>query len=265
MVARNKARSSANAAKKMKRFGDLLKRLRGPDVEEYRYKLAVDYWKKKKLRKEKGASSYKQHKKISKEDKEKEINACKYYIEFPKTFSDYQRHAVRIGVQTHSLRETAKLIGINKNTLHDYEIGKRYPPAEFVFEFCDALGLSADKLMQDWVGYHPNKNISKHAPDGIYTAEAFWQNESGYIQPSDEELIGFIQSAIRLACYLTGSNAILGERLLDMSLMTSLIMYRVISRDLPIHKNSIDTNGDNYILSFGMYKECYEDENIYNI
>jgi len=150
------------------------------------------------------------------------------------------------------------LIGINKNTLHDYEIGKRYPPGEFVFDFCETLGLSAEKLMRDWIGFHPNPNVSKHVNEGCYAVRDIWKDSNSYMDPSDADVIQFIQRAIQVANHTHHVNLHRGQVAHNVACTAAKIIHRIIVRGLPIHPNSINTKENLYI----MYDSPFEiDEN----
>lgn len=244
---------------KMQQFGKLLQRLRGPDVDEYRHLMAVKRWKdvvqEERNRYDQSVMDpevvKKDEEKIEKERDEK-IRKYEKEVRPPVSLYDHHRYAMQLKLKMTSLREAAKLLGMDKNTLHDYERGKRYPPAEFVFKFCEVFELSVEKLLRDWIGLHPDPAVSRYV-DREFDYPNVWCKGIGLMEPSEEDAIDFIQSAIQFASYVTGANVVFGKMLKKMSLMTALVMYRTVEGGFPIHSKYIDT----YIFSYDSLREKY--------
>ncbi|WP_293652330.1 helix-turn-helix domain-containing protein [Thiolapillus sp.] len=256
------------ASMKKKRFGKLLQQLRGPDVAEYRYKSALSHLRKHRRNKKKNEFDlitemereelFKRlniqdpYKDRSDEDRAKELQIR---VWLPSDFREYHQFAAKLGMKFKSLRETAKLIGINKNTLHDYETGKRYPPAEFVFEFCNALGLSPEKLMRDWIGFHPDPIISNYVTEGRYAPESVWEPQSGYageglLSPDDENIRQFIANALKLSAFMVDLDLWENKKIHKIAYLTAYIIHDVLSEALPLHPKNIDTNPFAYNIKF---------------
>ena len=231
------------AEEKRKRFGKLLQRLRGPDVEEFRYKSALS-----RIRNERREQRRRRRQGIEPEGRseslrdqktdEERAEELELRVWLPIDFREYHRYAAHLKVDFISLREAAKLIGINKNTLHDYERGKRYPPAEFVFDYCAALGLSAERLMRDWIGLHPNPNVNKYADEGRYKARDMWKAENGLLgpgfgAPEDENTVQFIAAAIKLAAFIEDADLLWGEKIHHVAYTAADIIYDTLSDGHP--------------------------------
>src|SRR5690606_26675100 len=54
-----------------------------------------------------------------------------------------------------------------KNTLHDYEQGKRYPSVEFIYDYCEVLKIPVDEVLNEWLRCHPKENIREHATETL--------------------------------------------------------------------------------------------------
>lgn len=114
----------------------------------------------------------------------------------PDSFRAKQQLARRLGVRTKSLREVAAALGISKNTVHEYEMGTKYPSAEFVYEFCAVLQKPADPAIQRWVEHHPNPIVARHVEFGHFNRFVGRQTLSGCPNLPDPEVRKFIQTAI---------------------------------------------------------------------
>jgi transcriptional regulator with XRE-family HTH domain len=229
-------------------FGTLLQKLRGPDANEYRHAIALKRW-----------MQQKRHRKtdINKGGAD-QISEIEREVAIPVSFREYSRRAVQLKIKATPLRETARLIGISKNTLHDYETGKRYPPAEFVFAFCNALGLSVERLMRDWVGFHPDPEIRKYAKEPCYLIDGVWRHgngymESGYFNASNADVVGCIRAAVDLATFFTGANVIAGRKTYEVACVTALILNRIIEKRQLLHPKNIVTNIHSYDFHLGRH------------
>lgn len=171
-------------------FGRLLKVLRCPDIYKYKLKAAVNT----------GLVS-------TSVDVAKLFYSNRIVFEdlFPdeeilNDFRAIQAAARRFKLKMFSLREVAELTGINKNTLHDYEQGKRYPPVEFIYDLCDALEINVDEILNAWLKYHPQKNIRQHSQ--LTLDKYFFHHLS--VSHEDKErvnLVQFFQKALLGAFY----------------------------------------------------------------
>ncbi|AFI84675.1 helix-turn-helix domain-containing protein [Methylophaga nitratireducenticrescens] len=83
--------------------------------------------------------------------------------ELPETFRELQASARRYKLKMYSLRDLADALEISKNTLHDYEQGKRYPSVEFIYDYCEVLKIPVDEVLNEWLRCHPKENIRGHA------------------------------------------------------------------------------------------------------
>ena len=108
----------------------------------------------------------------------------------PESFAAREQLARRLGVKTKSLRQVAAALGISKNTVHDYEMGKKYPSAEFVYEFCAVLenpptprfgnGLDATRI-RSWQGtWNSVTSIAlsaeRRSQAATYLTQRFWRS-----------------------------------------------------------------------------------------
>lgn len=82
--------------------------------------------------------------------------------ELPETFRELQASARRYKLKMYSLRELADALEMSKNTLHDYEQGKRYPSVEFIYDYCEVLKIPVDEVLNEWLRCHPKENIRGH-------------------------------------------------------------------------------------------------------
>lgn len=114
----------------------------------------------------------------------------------PDSFRGKQQLARRLGVRTKSLREVAAALGISKNTVHQYEMGMKYPSAEFVFQFCAVLQKPADPAIQRWVMYHPDKIVARHVEFGHFNRFIGKETLAGCPNLPDPEVRKFIATAI---------------------------------------------------------------------
>lgn len=258
MPKRKKAWDKVSEAK-MKQFGRLLQRLRGPDVGEYRHLMAVKRWKEVQQHERKRYDQSVMDPEVVRKDEEKrekkreeKIREYESEVGLPESLYEYHRSAMQLKLKMTSLREAARQLGVDKNTLHDYERGKRYPPAEFVFKFCEVFELSVEKLLRDWIGLHPDVAVRRYV-DREFNYPNVWCKGIGLMEPSEEDAIEFIQSAVQFSSYVTGANVVFGRMLEKTALMTALVMYRTVERGLPIHSKYIDT----YIYNYDSLREKY--------
>lgn len=134
-------------------FGRFLKFLRCPDI--YLYKLKM-------------AEKYERAGHISGVDELYQSDLSFFEELFPDemlpdTFRELQASARRYKLKMYSLREASDIMDISKNTLHDYEQGKRYPPIEFIYDYCEAIKVPIDEVLNEWLRCHPKENIREHA------------------------------------------------------------------------------------------------------
>lgn len=137
----------------MMTFGRFLKFLRCPDI--YLYKLKM-------------AQKYEEAGNISGVDELYQSDLAFFDELFPDeilpdSFRELQASARRYKLKMYSLREISDVMGISKNTLHDYEQGKRYPSIEFIYDYCGALKIPLDEVINEWLRCHPQQNIREHA------------------------------------------------------------------------------------------------------
>lgn len=141
----------------MVEFGRFLKFLRCPEIYQYKLKMAERF-----------------------EATDNVFGMCELYqsdLEFfeelfpddalPETFRELQASARRYKLKMYSLREVADILGISKNTLHDYEQGKRYPSVEFIYDYCGVLKIPVDEVLNEWLRCHPKENIREHATETL--------------------------------------------------------------------------------------------------
>jgi transcriptional regulator with XRE-family HTH domain len=133
----------------MVEFGQFLKFLRCPSIHEYKLKEMERY---------EGAYGLSGFSDWLESD-QGSTNELFPDEQLPNNFRDLQRQARRFGVKMYSLREMAQILGISKNTLHDYEQGRRYPSVEFIYDYCEALKISVDRVLEFWLQCHPQENI----------------------------------------------------------------------------------------------------------
>ncbi|WP_445362236.1 helix-turn-helix domain-containing protein [Microbulbifer sp. ANSA003] len=213
----------------MVKFGEILRMVRKPDEAEYRNLAARDYW--EKLTQE----SLPPGKQSSKPEA---FQTFEELLVLPQNFRDYQRHARRLGLKMMSIREVADQLGISKNTLHDYEKGNRYPPAEFLFEYCSLLELSPEFLMNYWIRCHPNSKVRENKR--LLRVQGYFGGMSEDINsPERRAAIDFFSGAIRYAIYLTNANFILGEKANEVAYCSALVVERTFSKGLALDPKSI--------------------------
>jgi transcriptional regulator with XRE-family HTH domain len=138
----------------MKEFGRYLKLLRSPDYHDFQRKVVNEIGF--------NVSSSVPEEMIV----DKYVSYFRDYIaleDLPQTFRDLQLACKKRKLRVYPLREVADKLGISKNTLHDYEQGKRYPPVEFIYDYCSEYNFPIDYVVHNWVLFHPNPNISYHA------------------------------------------------------------------------------------------------------
>lgn len=151
----NKAKEISSAS--MIEFGRFLKFLRCPEIYQYKLKMA------ERFEVNDGVSGISE---LYQSDLE-------FFEELfpddalPETFRELQASARRYKLKMYSLREVADILKISKNTLHDYEQGKRYPSVEFIYDYCEALKISDDEVLNEWLRCHPKENIREHATETL--------------------------------------------------------------------------------------------------
>lgn len=230
----------------MVKFGEILRLMRKPNEDEYRNLAASDYWKKL----TKGSVT---------PDKENpgygDFQTFKELVVLPQHFRDYQRHARRLGLKIKSLREIAKLMGISKNRLHDYEKGNRYPPAEFLFDYCSILNLSPEFLMNHWIRCHPNPNVRQNSNlrgiQGYFGALPHDDTDT----PERQAAIDFFREAMRYAAYLTNANFIFQEKADEVAYCSALVVERTLSEGLMLEPKNIKTDRDYYENQLESFRE----------
>nr|MBV6630086.1 helix-turn-helix transcriptional regulator [Oceanococcus sp. HetDA_MAG_MS8] len=213
------------------RFGDALRRARGP--EEYEYLARTE--------KADRQLNLKLSESLPYSDTEKRYQRLIEKIDDPKFQA---RRAKKIGMKTTSIRELAKKVGVSKNTLLDYEAGRRYPPLEFVIEVCVALEIRPDGLVRKWFNWHPNENM--HALGNLGFVTHTFRNRLGKVKGNDKSnLIRFIATAINLAHHHAtewAPDLSRQERISQISLVTAYLMQEVMANGQPIHPSSISAN-----------------------
>ncbi len=167
-------------------------------------------------------------------------------LTMPENFRDIQRHAQRLGLYMISLRKLSKIMGISKNTLHDYEKGKRYPTAEFVFDYSEATGFPLSHLINRWIRCHPNSNVNKFKRFGHINRH--FKNVNGeYLRHEKSNLIGFIREAIRHSIFLTEVNHLSGDQAGKVAATAACIMDKALVSGRNVHPDSITKNTSIYI------------------
>lgn len=158
-----------------------------------------------------------------------ERSICEDYVEqVPNSFRARQQLARRLGMNVKSLRDVASAMGISKNTLHEYEAGKRYPSAEFVFDFCAAVETAADPVIRKWVRCHPNPNVRRHQRFGHFNRELTNSRDDplGY---EKRKSINFIVDAILFAVPLAGVESISAKDAGRIASTAAMLMNRALS------------------------------------
>jgi transcriptional regulator with XRE-family HTH domain len=183
MLKKNGKNSETDAASCMKEFGGYLRARRGVDPPHLREAIRAN----RRKRLDTATRSFS----VGTDDL------------MPRSFQAKQQLARRLNVPMHTLRDLAEQMGMSKNTLHDYETGKRYPSAEFVFDFCAALRMDADPVLTHWAFLHPNPNVSKHGHFGRFNRQLRHVpgDPLGYRRSNAFE---FFVRAIALAIPMTG-------------------------------------------------------------
>ncbi|MEW8333933.1 MAG: helix-turn-helix transcriptional regulator [Candidatus Thiodiazotropha sp.] len=231
----------------MVKFGEILRMVRKPNEDEYRNLAASDYWKKLTQR-----SVAADNQNPSYED----FQVFEELIVLPQHFRDYQRHARRLGLNIKSIRDVAKQMGISKNTLHDYEKGNRYPPAEFLFNYCSILDLSPEFLMNHWVCCHPNPNVRQNS--NLRGIKGYFGGLPQDIDtPERQAAIDFFREAMRYAVYLTNANLILGGKADEVAYCTALVIERTFSEGLTLEPKNIKTDRGYYENLLESFRENY--------
>ncbi|MFA0814068.1 helix-turn-helix domain-containing protein [Microbulbifer epialgicus] len=231
----------------MVKFGEILRMVRKPDEAEYRNLAARDYW--EKLTQE----SLPPGKQSSKPEA---FQTLKELLVLPQDFRDYQRHARRLGLKMMSIREAANQLGISKNSLHDYEKGNRYPPVEFLFDYCSLLELSPDFLVNHWIRCHPNPNVRENRKL-LRVQGYFGEMPEDINSPERKAAIDFFSGAIRYAIYLTKANFIFEEKLDEVAYCSALVVERVFAKGLALDPKSIKTDRAYYEEQLKNFEEDY--------
>lgn len=155
------------------------------------------------------------------------------------TYLDISLDAVPKGVERKSLRVVAQIMGISKNTLHDYEQGKRYPPAEFVYDYCAALGFSPNQMINKWVYYHPNFNVRRYRKFG--NINRFFTNSNGhYLGYKRRNVVRFIGKAIKTGIRLGGVRGLSNSEIGTVAVVASTIIDKTLADGLAPHPKSIE-------------------------
>ena len=212
----------------MQHFGKLLQRARLPDLD----KLYI-FAKREKFRR------------LGVSRDQLDIEDEPFY-RIPNSTREVQRQATSLGIPGNSLRKVAKLMGISKNTLHDYEKGKRYPSAEFVYDFCTALEIPSEKLVNDWVRCHPNPNVSSNKRFGKITRffKDVKNNSVGY---EKRNVIGLIRSALQLAVASEVVSGVLpADKIGRISSKAAIIIDQTLAKGLEVHSSSIPSDWESY-------------------
>lgn len=174
----------------MVEFGRVLKLLRSPDLYQYKYRLA-----------QRGATKAEKEKLNGALDDGLNVEYLDALIareDLPKSYRDLQVQARRLGMQIYTLRDVAKRLGISKNTLHDYEQGKHYPPIEFIFQYCEALNLPLDEVLSEWFRCHPDERIAHHAKSAL--SQSYFDGFSDdRINKNQSSVIGYFNRALYVA------------------------------------------------------------------
>jgi transcriptional regulator with XRE-family HTH domain len=178
----------------MVKFGQFLKFLRCPSIHEYKLKEMDRHEGKYGLS---GLSDWL-------ESDQGSMNELFPDEQLPNNFRDLQRQARRFRVKMYSLREMAQILDISKNTLHDYEQGKRYPSVEFVYDYCEALKISVDLVLEFWLKCHPQENIKIQAEENL--SEYYFHQLSVHSQ--DEQRVKAMQTFERALLHAVFENEV---------------------------------------------------------
>ena len=220
-------------------FGLLLRALRGPDTRRYRYLIAEQHWLE--------ITKDRQYDLLRFDSRRREAGIRRYtkLLPLPHAFREYHRRAKQLKIEMKSLRDMAQLLGISKNTLHDYETGKRYPPAEFVYAFCAAIDFPAETLMDQWVRFHPNEMVRKSGKSSHdKPASLVYMDGKYFFNPFDINVIHFFVAAIDLAAHRAGANKIWGDQTLEVANYAARILHKTLSAGLELDPHNIDVNAD---------------------
>lgn len=149
-------KSKPEFTESMIEFGRFMKFLRCPDIHSFKLKVL-----------EKGKSKLGAKGTAYLESDVGLVNDLFADEDLPDNFRDLQLKAKRYKVKMYSLREISEIMDISKNTLHDYERGKRYPPVEFIYDYCEVLRIPVNSVLEHWLLNHPNENISIHTEETL--------------------------------------------------------------------------------------------------
>lgn len=221
------------------RFGEALKRARGPDELEYlRRTRKADRQLRMKLDKaDPGSSIEKQYFRLIRKIDNPDFRA---------------RRARHYGIKTTSIRELARLVGVSKNTLLDYEAGRRYPPLEFVLDICDALKIDPNALVRQWFRYHPNDNVSIYRNLGFVNNQ--FENVLGEIRGHEKSnLIRFIAAAITVAHHHSSEyvfDVSKTDRIGKIAVVATYLMQGALAKGREVHPSSIS-------VQFSEWEQAY--------
>lgn len=209
-------------------FGKLIRAWRGPDLDEWTQAA-------KQAAQKKGLDVY---------NAKSSLNALFAIREMP--FRAYQSSARRFKVKTWSLRRLAHELGISKNTLEGYELGRHYPPIEFVYDLAAVLGIPSHQLVAAWLKHHPNPNV-KAAEDPLARAVEFFRGWNRGKQPTQRNLttIQFLTSALLYGLESGRHLGIARSELSKAACMASALVDYVLRLGLDPHPESLELALDN--------------------
>jgi transcriptional regulator with XRE-family HTH domain len=129
-------------------------------------------------------------------------------------------------------------MGISKNTIHDYEQGKRYPSVEFIYDYCDVLGLPVDEVLNEWLRCHPKENIRDHSQ---LTLEKYYYHNlsSSYKTKERSDARDFLTRALAYSFIQNGIADFDVEQLVNISRSMAEIIDTTLAQGLRLEPENI--------------------------
>lgn len=158
--------------------------------------------------------------KLSAKYKKKNVNHAARWIN-----DDRVRHRLAKfhGNEFPSIPALAERMGINKSRLNDYELGRKYPPLEFVFDFRDALGLVPEPLLRKWLRLHPHPLVRKHGIPLTYLRDEFKDGDAIRKYP-ESQLRSFVTQAIAQGILAINNERFSEEEIVKAASIASTLM-----------------------------------------
>ena len=173
----------------------------------------------------------------------------------PDTFRELQASARRYKLKMYSLREVSDLLDISKNTLHDYEQGKRYPSVEFIYDYCEVLKIPVDEALNEWLRCHPKENIREHVTKTL--EHYYFHNLSSSF--NDEKMMLAREFLAKALLYAFARNDVVlldGDKVYDVIKTMGEIIDTTLAQGLSLDPDnlprSLDTNTNDNINRYGL-------------